>query len=183
MRMDEFTFIPQFKLIIAGNHKPGLRNVDEAIRRRLHLIPFTAEIAPADKDPKLPDKLLAEAGGILQWAIEGCIAWQREGLRPPASVLAATDEYLEQQDTLQSWIDECCEQGTGLRSRSSDLYRSFKSWAERNGEFPLPLKRWVAAMESRGMSSRKTGGVMMYDGIRVIPNESPGWGPRYDDFD
>ena len=34
MRQDFFTYTPQFKLFIAGNHKPGLRNVDEAIRRR-----------------------------------------------------------------------------------------------------------------------------------------------------
>ena len=35
MRQDFFEYVPQFKLIIAGNHKPGLRSVDEAMRRRL----------------------------------------------------------------------------------------------------------------------------------------------------
>ena len=34
MRQDFFEFTPSFKLIIIGNHKPGLRNIDEAIRRR-----------------------------------------------------------------------------------------------------------------------------------------------------
>ena len=46
MRQDFFTYTPQFKLLIAGNHKPGLRNIDEAIRRRFHLLPFTVRIPP-----------------------------------------------------------------------------------------------------------------------------------------
>src|SRR5262249_42358551 len=46
MRQDFFEYIPQFTLIIMGNHKPGLRSVDEAIRRRFHLIPFTVTIPP-----------------------------------------------------------------------------------------------------------------------------------------
>ncbi len=44
MRQDFFEFTPQFKLVIAGNHKPSLRSVDEAIRRRFHLIPFAVTI-------------------------------------------------------------------------------------------------------------------------------------------
>src|SRR3979490_1841950 len=62
MRQDFFTFLPQFKLAIAGNHKPGLRGVDEAIRRRFHLVPFTVTIAKSDKN--LPDKLCEEWPGI-----------------------------------------------------------------------------------------------------------------------
>jgi Family of unknown function (DUF5906) len=50
MRGDFFEFVPQFKLIIAGNHKPSLRTVDEAIRRRFHLVPFTVTIPPAERD-------------------------------------------------------------------------------------------------------------------------------------
>ena len=60
MRQDYFEFSPQFKLVIAGNHKPGLRSVDEAIRRRFHLIPFTVTIPPASRDPQLREKLKAE---------------------------------------------------------------------------------------------------------------------------
>src|ERR1017187_1284583 len=86
MRQDFFEYVPQLKLVVAGNHKPGLRNVDEAIRRRLHLIPFTVTIAENERDPELTEKLKAEYPGILQWAIEGCLMWQREGLNPPVVV-------------------------------------------------------------------------------------------------
>ena len=82
MRQDFFTYQPQFKLVVVGNHKPSLSSVDEAIRRRIHLIPFTVTIPPAERDHDLADKLRAEWGGILQWAIDGCLEWQRLGLDP-----------------------------------------------------------------------------------------------------
>ena len=75
MRQDFFTFVPQFKLLVVGNHKPGLRNVDEAIRRRLHLVPFTVTIPPEERDEQLSEKLKEEWPGILGWAIEGAAEW------------------------------------------------------------------------------------------------------------
>ena len=100
MRCDFFEFIPEFKLIIAGNHKPGLRSVDEAMRRRLHLIPFTVTIPQDDRDPRLAEKLRAEFPGVLDWAIRGCLEWQQHGLNPPAIVLNATADYLAGEDAI-----------------------------------------------------------------------------------
>src|SRR5262249_10483492 len=77
MRQDFFESLPQFKLLIAGNHKPAFRNVDEAIRRRVKLIPFTVTIPEAERDPQLSEKLKAEWPGILRWMIDGCLMWQR----------------------------------------------------------------------------------------------------------
>ncbi|HET7866937.1 MAG TPA: phage/plasmid primase, P4 family, partial [Burkholderiaceae bacterium] len=88
MRQDFFEYVPQFKLVIAGNHKPSIRNVDEAMKRRLHLIPFTVTIPPERRDGKLPDKLLKERDGILAWAVQGCGRWQHEGLKPPVRVVS-----------------------------------------------------------------------------------------------
>jgi putative DNA primase/helicase len=104
MRGDFFEFIPQFKLMISGNHKPTLRNVDEAIRRRLHLIPFTVTIPPEERDRDLADKLRAEWPGILQWAIDGSLEWRRVGLLPPEAVQHATEDYLQAEDDVLSWF-------------------------------------------------------------------------------
>jgi P4 family phage/plasmid primase-like protien len=93
MRQDFFEYIPQFKLLIAGNHKPGLRSVDEAIRRRFNLIPFAVTIPKQDR--QFGEKLKAEWPGILAWMIQGCLDWQQRGLNPPDAVTAATDAYLE----------------------------------------------------------------------------------------
>lgn len=166
MRQDDFEYIPQFKLVMTGNHKPGLRNVDEAIRRRLYLIPFEANIPSEKRDTGLAERLRAEAGGILAWAIEGCLQWQREGLRAPDRVRAATADYLEQQDVLGLWLAECVTTGTG-RVRRGDLYKSFKAWAEDAGEYVLPQKRFVAALESRGFSSALRDGIQYVQGVSI----------------
>lgn len=180
MRQDEFTFEPAFTLIIAGNHKPGLRNIDEAIKARLHLVPFTVTIPPEARDKDLPEKLMAEAPAILRWMIEGCLAWQETGLAAPDAVNAATAEYLEQQDTLGSWLEDCCELAGNYECKSSVLYASYRSWAERTGEFVMPQKRWIAAMETRGLSSTRKAAGVIYQGVRTIPDEDREWVRSYE---
>ena len=107
MRQDFFTFAPTFKLLIAGNHRPGLRNVDEAIRRRFNLIPFAVKIPTEKRDHDLPEKLKAEWPGILKWAIAGCVDWRDHGLPKAKAVQDATDEYLGAEDAMGLWIKEC----------------------------------------------------------------------------
>jgi putative DNA primase/helicase len=111
MRQDFFTFRPRFKLVIAGNHKPSLTSVDEAIRRRFHLIPFMVMIPKAERDPELTDKLKAEWPGIMKWAVDGCLEWQKIGLAPPKTVTDATNRYLEEEDPIARWISDCCVTG------------------------------------------------------------------------
>jgi putative DNA primase/helicase len=89
MRQDNFTYRPQFKLMIAGNHAPSLRNVDEAMRRRLNILPFV--VKPAIPDPELEAKLRAEWPQIFAWMIAGCLAWQATGLQRPDAVAGATE--------------------------------------------------------------------------------------------
>ena len=150
MRQDFFEFVPQFKLVVAGNHKPAIRNVDEAMRRRLHLIPFTVTIPPAQRDQKLPEKLLAERDGIMAWAVDGCREWQRFGLKPPTAVSTATEEYFEAEDALGRWLDEACEIGRNLTETSALLFAAWKVWAEANGEFVGSIKRFSENLASRG---------------------------------
>lgn len=140
MHKGDFTFMPQFKLIIAGNHKPGLRNVDEAMRRRLHLVPFTVTIPREQRDLQLGEKLKAEASGILQWAIDGCIEWQKQGLAPPTVVKEATNEYLNSQDIIGLWIEENTKKGSG--ETTGKLYKNFKGWLEERGDLPINQARF-----------------------------------------
>jgi len=126
MRQDFFEYVPQFKLMISGNHRPGLRTVDEAIRRRMNLIKCEASIPKDERDPKLAEKMKAEWSGILSWMIEGCIKWQRDGLKPPAAVIAATDDYLEVEDAFGSWLEECCAQGPNETATAAELWDSWQ---------------------------------------------------------
>jgi putative DNA primase/helicase len=173
MRQDFFTFNPQFKLVIAGNHKPGLRNVDEAIRRRFHLIPFTVTIPAGERDLQLPEKLKAEWPGILKWAVEGCLEWLQIGLAPPAAVRDATAEYLQDEDAFSLWLDECCVRRRGAFETAAELFASWKTYADRTGEYAGSQKRFSENMQTRGFNkSRRSGrGFEDIELIRHYPND------------
>ena len=153
MRQDFFEFIPQFKLVIAGNHKPGLRGVDEAIRRRFLLLPFAVTVPAEICDPDLPKKLRAEWPGILAWAIAGCIDWQERGLRAPETVLKATEKYLEAEDALNLWIGDRAERDPDVWELSADLFASWADWAKAAGEAMGTQKRLVQALEAAGFTN------------------------------
>jgi putative DNA primase/helicase len=183
MRQDLFEFVPQLKLVISGNHKPGLRSVDEAIRRRFNLIPFTVTIPPEERDKDLGDKLKAEWPGILQWMVDGCLAWQREGLNPPEAVTAATAAYLEAQDSLAAWLDECCERDANAWERSQALFANWKAWAERSGHFVGDTKTFRDRLDGRdGIEHRLEPGTKRagYQGARLKPPEQSPMDPYYD---
>ncbi len=181
MRQDFFTYVPQFKLVIAGNHKPAIRNIDEAMRRRLHLIPFTITVPPEKRDKQLQTKLLAEANGIFSWGVEGCLAWQREGLRQPQSVLDATDEYFEDEDAIGQWMGERCYVGPAARAPTADLFADWREWAGKHGEFVGSIKRFSETLVSRRFARwRNPKGAMGFEGIGLQPKEYPGY-PHYTD--
>jgi putative DNA primase/helicase len=171
MRQDFFEYSPQFKLFIAGNHRPALRSVDEAIRRRFHLVPFTVTIPPEERDGTLTEQLKAEWPGILAWMIGGCLQWQRHGLNPPKAVLAATAEYLEGEDALLAWIDEDCERDPQAHAKTSDLYESFRRWADRNGEHAGSAKRFAQSLETHGFRKTRTRAARGFIGLSVKSSE------------
>jgi putative DNA primase/helicase len=155
MRQDFFDYRPAFKLVIAGNHKPSLRSIDEAIRRRFHMIPFSVMIPPEQRDVELTEKLKPEWPGILAWLIEGCLEWQTDGLGMPQAVINATGAYLEAEDALAAWIDERCERDTNAWEQTSTLFASWSSWAESTGELGGSMKRFAQTLEGRGFSRHK----------------------------
>jgi putative DNA primase/helicase len=171
MRQDHFEFTPQFKLMIAGNHKPSLRTVDEAIRRRIQMIPFTVTIPPAERDLQLFDKLKPEWPGILRWALNGCLEWQKIGLAPPATVTAATDAYIAEEDSFRQWIDECCVTGPQHFGKGAQLWASWNRWAERSNERPGTRKGFAQALADRGFEAAKEKEVRGYKGIALVPSD------------
>ena len=167
MRQDFFEFTPQFKLAVSGNHRPGLRSVDEAMRRRMNLIPFSVTIPAAKRDAKLTEKLRAEWGGILAWAVEGCLAWQRLGLAPPRAVSVATNEYMASEDALGRWLDERTVKAPNAKAESSELFHDWRRWAESTGEFVGPQKRFSQNLEARGYTPLKGHAKRYFVGLKL----------------
>ena len=151
MRENPFEFRPVCKFIISGNHKPRLANVDDAIKRRFIIIPFTVRFDEDKRDLKLEDKLWAEREAIAAWMIKGARWWHQEGLNPPARVTAETAEYFEAEDTVESWLEECTRPGDILSDwvSNKDLYESWSAWCKRSGEYPGTRKQFAQRLKKR----------------------------------
>ncbi len=158
MRQDNFQFAPTHKLWMAANHRPTVRGTDHAIWRRIRLIPFAASVAPDDQDGELLDKLLGELPGILQWALRGCEQWRAGGLRPPATVLDATNEYRTEQDHIGRFLDECCTLVEGLTITARDLRGAYEAWCTEAGERPWSAKAMAPHLIDRGCTMQRAGG-------------------------
>jgi putative DNA primase/helicase len=170
MRQDNFTFVPQFKLVIIGNHEPVLHNVDHAMRRRFNIIPFKHK--PERIDRTLEQRLRAEHGRILQWMIEGCLDWQRNGLVRPTSVTDQTEQYFEEQDLLGQFVADRCEVDATYFERTGLLFGAWKKYAHAAGEDAGSQKAFGAELRKRGSfrPDRLPGGdrPRIYCGLRLI---------------
>src|SRR5262249_14106571 len=144
-------------------------------------VPFNITIPPEQQDRELLDKLRRELPGILNWAIAGCEAWQRDGLQPPAAVLMATETYRAESDAIGDWIGENCVVIQTVSAQAKSLYDDYRKFIEDRGGMALSMKRWAQRMADRGFQ-KDEGRVVHYRGIGLcdhrdlctqIPHPSP----------
>lgn len=129
-----FTFMPVCKIWLAVNHKPRVQDDSYGFWRRVRLIPFERQFKGEDEDKKLGKKLQAEASGILNWLVAGCLEWQKRGLDPaPAAVTSATEAYQAESDPLRQFIEDCCVVTPNASVKAGDLYRAYVKWAREQG--------------------------------------------------
>lgn len=153
MRQNSWTFRPEFKLMIEGNHLPSLSNVTEAIRRRFLIVPFAFKPKTPDRD--LEQKLEREWPGILRWAIEGTLQWRQHGLPRPKALAEATSAYLGGQDVVGNWLKEHCIVRSSDRricEASSSLYKCWSSYAQRRGEEAGSQRAFNELLRGAGLS-------------------------------
>jgi len=164
---EHFEFKPQFKLWLSSNHKPEISGTDEGIWRRIRLIPFNVHF---EQDTTLQDTLLAEANGILSWAVEGLKQWRKHGLMEPEMVLNATTEYRAEEDVLMRFIhSERLELGGEYKCGARDLWGEYKKWCKDNHLPDLSEWKFSDAMKEHGYTKlpRSKHGVQ-YPGLRII---------------
>lgn len=167
MRCDFFDFDPQLTLMIAGNNQPSFRGVDEAIRARVVLVPFTVTIPPERRDKSLTDKLMAEGPQILRWAIEGAQQWLDQGLNVPESVAAASTEYMDGEDTLGQFLADATTTDPAGFITTSDLHQKFTSWCEMQGLHPWTLRTLQKDMKSRGWQDARRNHGRGFQGLKL----------------
>ena len=163
---EEFEFKPEFKLWIATNHKPIIRGTDTGIWRRIHMIPFTVQIPEEKVDKNLKHKLKAEMTGIFKWCVDGCLMWQREGLKMPKAVLDSVREYRREMDVISAFIEDKCQIGGSVQS--SVLYAAYSSWAEENNEYRMSATKFGLEMAKRFEKIKTSKGQIFYNGVSLI---------------
>jgi putative DNA primase/helicase len=171
-----FEFLPRFKLFLATNHKPQIRGTDQAIWRRIRLVPFEFSIPEAEQDRKLGLRLRAELPGILAWAVDGCLTWACHGLGTPPEVRQATEGYRGEMDPLAGFFEECCAKRPTARATVKALYQAYAQWCEANGERALSKRALSHRLRERGYEQgRGAKGVRYWKGIGLVQGpEQPG---------
>lgn len=155
MREDFWEFCPSHKLFVSANHRPQVRGTDNAIWRRILLVPFLVTIPEGERDKDLPEKLRKEWPGILRWALEGCLIWQRSGLLPPSQVRAATDAYRQEQDLLGPFLQEVCVLHDAARVSRAELRRAYEAWCRDSGEDPVSPRHLAEILREHGVTDGK----------------------------
>ncbi|MFM9535725.1 phage/plasmid primase, P4 family [Lysinibacillus sp. IITD104] len=171
LRQEYFEYIPEFKVFFTTNHKPIIGGLDEGIWRRVKLIPFDLNLPAHKRDKKLPEKLSLEMSGILNWAIEGCLKWQKDGLIEPAVVAKATGNYKEDMDILGPFLAECCyvdKANENIKIEAKELYNVYDSFGYKSGERTVSNRSFYRMLETKGFKKeRGTGNKNFFIGITL----------------
>lgn len=165
LHANEFEFEPTHKIWLATNHKPAIEGTDHAIWRRIHLLPFTVTFSGESEDKTLSEKLKSELPGILNWALAGCLEWQRNGLQPPAAVTDATSQYRSEMDILAGFLSECCDTMSEMSVKADRLYQAYDAWCTRSGEKPDTRTKFGMQVKERGVEKIRKADGYHYKGL------------------
>lgn len=184
LRKEFFEFTPEYKIFLATNHKPEIQGMDNGIWRRVRLVPFNVQFWNPAKgesgpghlraDKEIEAKLLLEIPGILNWALQGCADWQREGLTAPRDVLKATAEYRTEQDPLETFLSERCYREERCKVPNSNLRDAYEKWAKTEGRDIMSPYAFSTRLKQKGFEQRReSGGVRWWHGVGIIETETP----------
>ncbi|MBA7561289.1 hypothetical protein ES695_07260 [Candidatus Atribacteria bacterium 1244-E10-H5-B2] len=166
LRQEFFEFSATFKLWLATNHKPTVREFSPAYWGRIRLIPFKLIIPEEERIPQYEEILLKEKEGIFNWMLEGCKRWKEEGLKVPEEIKEATEQYKDQMDIMAEFIEDCCIENRLAQATTKKLYIAYKDWCEESKEKEINKRAFGRRLEERG-----------YKAIRIgSPKQERGWG-------
>jgi len=164
---DTWEFAPSHKFILSTNHRPVVKGTDDGIWRRILLLQFTRRFwnkgtdqpGPPElvQDKQLPDRLMAEAEGILAWMVRGAVEWSSTGLRPPESVRYATVQYRQDEDPLAQFLADECVATEGARVGVTSLFQAYEAWCiGQDGVFSMQARAFAKKVEARGFARKKS---------------------------
>lgn len=162
-----FDFWPTAKGWLRTNHRPVITGEDDGIWRRIMLIPFKRKFAEHERDPWLESKLLEERDGILAWMVEGCLQWQRDGLKPSPLIRRESAGYRKESDLLGEFLDERTESYPDGRVDQGELYGKYRGWCESGGVRAGSKASFSRKLSERGFMESRSNGKRFYTGLRL----------------
>jgi putative DNA primase/helicase len=154
-----FQFQPCFTPVLDTNHHLRPRDPGEAIWRRMVVIPWAVTIPEKDRDMDLPANLKKELPGVLTWIVEGARLYHENGLPRLQTLSDAVNSLRESCDDIGRWVEAHVVKDALVRTQSSIMYQSYKSWCEMEGNtHPFGTMKFRKDLEDRGFVNRKTGG-------------------------
>lgn len=170
---DPTSFYPTHTLLLLTNHRPHAGAHEYAFWDRLRLVNFPYRYVDnprqeneRQRDRTLPGQLEKELPGILAWLVRGCLLYQRYGISPPASVLAATEEYKREEDVMQDFVDECLVEQLDHRLSSTEIYDVFARWYAKNRGKRVPTIHSFGKHLGRKLTKERRGGTVWYYNVR-----------------
>lgn len=163
------TIVPTHTLILYSNHRPRVGSTDDGTWRRINVAPFKTRIARGI--PNYAEKLVEEAGpAIMAWAIQGAMMFAQNGYRLPVPevVEEATDEYRQRENWLENFLEECCVMEPDARAPAGELYKEYREWAQRSGDYVRRSVEFSDAMAGKGFVKKVRDGRRFWLGIKKI---------------
>lgn len=170
LQKEIFEFDPVFTAAMTGNDLPSVSGTDYGIWRRLLIVPWAVTIPEGERMPfgELMKLFDAERAGILNWLIDGALAFLNDGLDRfiPATVTAFTQDYREDRDNVGVFADTCMIREPGQSVKAGALYAAYCQWCERNGLHKASQRAFGDRLKSLGYK-KKTGNVYRYLDVRL----------------
>jgi P4 family phage/plasmid primase-like protien len=192
MYKDFSDFNPNHKLWIASNNRLKI-TLDPAIIRRIVEFGFDVHFWDAEKgetgpehlrqDKEVENKLKSEYQGIAAALVRACMDYQKQGLALPNEVLKNMEDYKTEMDVIGEWIGDCCTVSESICVSSTELFRHFAQWCERNKKGKMSQTAFSLQMKSKGfMNSRGQRNKMFFNGIGLNADNPNGWQEQANDY-
>lgn len=175
-----FLFTPVFKASMSGNSKPNIHDISEGFWRRIHMVPWDVQIPKTERREfeEMQAEFASEYAGILNWLIEGCLAYLHAGrLYPPDRVAAATGEHRDDMDPIGQFLDACVVRREGWKVTGGDLYAVYEAWCAESGMKPFQQTTFGMAVPKHGWMKIKEGVVKYVD--MALSHDAPDPPPSY----
>jgi putative DNA primase/helicase len=171
MHKNPVVFTPSHLPLLITNHLPKVSDDSPAIWSRLRVIPFDVFIPENEQDTDLADTLQAEADAVLTWALTGWLEYQKRRLDAPPAVVAATDSYKQDSDSVGQFIAEACHLSNQVKVSAGELFDTWEHWRNLDGSPPISKKAFGQALDRHGFTSRDSNGKRWWHGLCVIKSE------------